>query len=727
MSAFAAVAVAAPQTAKVARVLPRSCACDRDKSTPCAECARKRIQRRASGGDSAGRTSRIVDPTSFERGGLPLPLPLRKRLEPSFGTSFADVRIHDDTSSHSAARMLRAEAFTCGQHLHFAPGRYRPGTRDGMHLLAHELTHTVQQRNTSESPLAAVDRVAIGTPDSAVEHEADRGADRIMAGQRVESVHALSEAAIQRKASPEVEEIDDLLSYGLFDWAITDAEANEALDRLKVLPRIEQAEFVSDQKYMGRLRDNLPADRVKELDAIANDVSAMLPPASTVDEIIDKLSYGLFDWAITDREAEEALDLLKRLSGDQLAIAFKRINYGRLMDNLPEARHQELIDLMAKALGTGGTWPTSESKEPGTALRSMDFVSDHRVMRNNTKDWSNSGKPYPQPDWAVTDEGEKHGGAISHTMGLPIEIDLGFDVLPPSAASASAVLTGKGSSPFLDFNFSGALAGGAGQRLHMTSPNKLPNTVDAFSDQSIDWTMKWGTWQHDLGTTGPFDIYTTVDKPAQPGEVTTKRMAEAVKLVAYVGSLKPHDVVVRIAQTWPQFNLDVRYANEWELAEDIETQANKGAQCIDIVRFVRSVIGIVGLPGLAEALIIWAQPSAPFHGLETPWGTRGGMGSGLIPPYPGHANWPARLLDSGFRPNNFEAALKFTADGTTKYYPGGVSAVFDNADDVLKVFQCLAWLEVRDGGYVIKDVPGPYKPGRCVVGKWHSFAGEAPS
>ena len=60
-----------------------------------------------------------------------------------------------------------------------------------------------------------------------------------------------------------------------------------------------------------------------------------------------------------------------------------RINYGRLMDNLPENRRQELIDLLAAGLGSTGTFPTSESKEPGTALRSLDFVSDQ--VRNQSR------------------------------------------------------------------------------------------------------------------------------------------------------------------------------------------------------------------------------------------------------------------------------------------------------------------------------------------------------
>ena len=57
---------------------------------------------------------------------------------------------------------------------------------------------------------------------------------------------------------------------------------------------------MSDQKFAGRLRDNLPNARLPEFDAIAADVSGLLPASSTVDAIIEKLSYGIVDWAITD-------------------------------------------------------------------------------------------------------------------------------------------------------------------------------------------------------------------------------------------------------------------------------------------------------------------------------------------------------------------------------------------------------------------------------------------
>jgi hypothetical protein len=100
------------------------------------------------------------------------------------------------------------------------------------------------------------------------------------------------------------------------------------------------------------------------------------------------------------------------------------------------------------------------------------------------------------------------------------------------------------------------------------------------------------------------------------------------------------------------------------------------------------------------------------------------MSSGLFPGFPGQPSWQAALLDGNFRPNNYEAALKFTDGGSTKYYPGGVAIVVDSPDEVLRVFNCLSWFRVTGGdSYEITNVPGPYQAGECNVGDSHSFSG----
>lgn len=82
---------------------------------------------------------------SLEAGGEPLPQTLRSRFEPRFGHSFEHVRIHADSRAAGAARDLDALAYTRGRHIVFGQGQFEPHTERGQRLLAHELTHVVQQ------------------------------------------------------------------------------------------------------------------------------------------------------------------------------------------------------------------------------------------------------------------------------------------------------------------------------------------------------------------------------------------------------------------------------------------------------------------------------------------------------------------------------------------------------------------------------------------------------
>jgi hypothetical protein len=77
--------------------------------------------------------------------GSPLAPALRRDMEQRFGHDFSRVRIHADGSAARSAAELGAHAWTVGQHIAFAPGRFAPGHHTGRHLLAHELTHVVQQ------------------------------------------------------------------------------------------------------------------------------------------------------------------------------------------------------------------------------------------------------------------------------------------------------------------------------------------------------------------------------------------------------------------------------------------------------------------------------------------------------------------------------------------------------------------------------------------------------
>ncbi|QHQ36675.1 eCIS core domain-containing protein [Algicella marina] len=82
---------------------------------------------------------------AIRTGGQPLTAPDRAFLEPAFGRNLSAVRIHTGATAAGAAQAIGATAYAHRNHIAFAPGQYRPGTPAGRHLLAHEITHTLQQ------------------------------------------------------------------------------------------------------------------------------------------------------------------------------------------------------------------------------------------------------------------------------------------------------------------------------------------------------------------------------------------------------------------------------------------------------------------------------------------------------------------------------------------------------------------------------------------------------
>jgi hypothetical protein len=90
--------------------------------------------------------------------GRPLEPTLRFDMESRLGYDLSRVRIHSDSDAARSAQEINANAYTVGNNVVFGANRFMPHTRAGQRLLAHELTHVVQQQNASESPMGAVQR-----------------------------------------------------------------------------------------------------------------------------------------------------------------------------------------------------------------------------------------------------------------------------------------------------------------------------------------------------------------------------------------------------------------------------------------------------------------------------------------------------------------------------------------------------------------------------------------
>ena len=93
-------------------------------------------------------------------GGQPLPDNTRVQMEQSLGSDLSEVRIHTDSRANSLNHSLQATAFTIGQDIFFRQGTYQPRSTTGQNLLAHELTHVLQQTQPSSPPNNQIQRKA---------------------------------------------------------------------------------------------------------------------------------------------------------------------------------------------------------------------------------------------------------------------------------------------------------------------------------------------------------------------------------------------------------------------------------------------------------------------------------------------------------------------------------------------------------------------------------------
>ncbi len=144
--------------------------------------------------------------------GQPLEATVRRGLEGVFGVDFSPVRIHADPEADALNRGVAAIAFTVGADIFFRAGAYQPHSAAGQHLLAHELTHVVQQRTgslgTSGGGGNAGGTMTVGAADDRHEVEAEQTAHRVTAalqarGPALSAPATSPGAALSRAHDPE--------------------------------------------------------------------------------------------------------------------------------------------------------------------------------------------------------------------------------------------------------------------------------------------------------------------------------------------------------------------------------------------------------------------------------------------------------------------------------------------------------------------------------------------
>ncbi|GLH74136.1 hypothetical protein GETHLI_26380 [Geothrix limicola] len=178
------------QTFLPGRLLQRQCDCGTHSpgGGACEACQKKKLQRSPERGSSGTTAAPGLVHDVLSRPGQPLDPATRAFMEPRFGQDFSRVRVHADAGAAASAREVGARAYTVGRHIVFGPGGFSPASPGGRELLAHELTHVVQQgpgRDLEAGAELSVD------PSPAAEQEAQAVSARIM------SPEAASPAAVR--------------------------------------------------------------------------------------------------------------------------------------------------------------------------------------------------------------------------------------------------------------------------------------------------------------------------------------------------------------------------------------------------------------------------------------------------------------------------------------------------------------------------------------------------
>lgn len=112
--------------------------------------------------------------------GSPLDADTRADMESRLDHDFGDVRVHTDSRAHDSAQAVSAHAYTVGSNIAFQRDKYDPSSTEGRTMLAHELTHVVQQPSGPVEGTSTGDGIQVSDPSDRFEGEAAANAERVL-------------------------------------------------------------------------------------------------------------------------------------------------------------------------------------------------------------------------------------------------------------------------------------------------------------------------------------------------------------------------------------------------------------------------------------------------------------------------------------------------------------------------------------------------------------------
>jgi tetratricopeptide (TPR) repeat protein len=276
--------------------------------------------------------------------GQPLPSPARERMESAFGASFEGVTLHTDGDADQLTRQVDAVAFTHGRDIYFSSGSFAPDSTGGQKLLAHELTHVVQQRSGR--------KVTVGAAHDPAESEADQVAEAVVQRlQRHAAQQSLDSDTVARQEMPEEEEAQAVRRQEmpeeeeLAQTVRRQAEADEEEELAQPIRRQEEEEELAlpirrqeeeeeEQAQALRRAPSSAAAPVTSAAAPASETEAAPEPAPAAQESVEQSLFQQGVAAYREGDRGRALELFQQVTASPDASESERAsalwNVGRI-------------------------------------------------------------------------------------------------------------------------------------------------------------------------------------------------------------------------------------------------------------------------------------------------------------------------------------------------------------------------------------------------------------
>ncbi|MBO9584845.1 MAG: DUF4157 domain-containing protein [Flavobacterium sp.] len=286
----------------------------------------KQLQKSASGdANPSDNTNLESNLNSSKGGGSPLSGKIKTEMESGIGADFSNIRIHNDSNAVQMNKQLGAQAFATGNNIYFNEGKYNPNSKEGKHLLAHELTHTVQQGaaiRKKPEPISPAPEMVQGSLLSFAIPGFIKNNVRHIPGYTLLTVVAgydpLNDVNVERNAINLIEGFMGLIPFGtaIFDklqeYGIIDRVFDWVNSRLSELGLSMDAllQLVQDAWDESSVTTFIDVVRTKFNDLV-NRVSTFA--TSLVDQIITWIKEALIDVAEPLLAENKAYSLLKKI------------------------------------------------------------------------------------------------------------------------------------------------------------------------------------------------------------------------------------------------------------------------------------------------------------------------------------------------------------------------------------------------------------------------------